>query len=88
MLLLLPMIVLLDFGLLSGSRSTVIAVAASWLLVGPSYLAFTNAFAAGIGFPLLFEVWANSAVAGVFVLWLASLHALNLHRREVAARPV
>jgi hypothetical protein len=88
MLLLLPMIVLLDFGLRSGSRSTVIAVAASWLLVGPSYLAFTNAFAAGIGFPLLFEVWANSAVAGVFVLWLASLHALNLHRREVAARPV
>lgn len=88
MLLLLPMIVLLDFGLRSGSRSTVIAVAASWLLVGPSYLAFTNAFAAGIGFPLLFEVWANSAMAGVFVLWLASLHALNLHRREVAARPV
>jgi len=86
MLLLLPMIVLLDFGLRSGSRSIVIAVTASWLLVGPSYLAFTNAFAAGIGFPLLFEVWANSAVAGVIVLWLAALHALNLRRRDVGAR--
>jgi hypothetical protein len=88
MLLLLPMIALLDFGLRSGSRATVVAVAASWLLLGPSYLAFTNAFAAGFGFPLLFQVWSNSAVAGVIVLWLASLHALKLHPRDVAGRQV
>jgi Glycosyltransferase family 87 len=83
-LLLLPMIVLLDFGLRSRSRPVVLAVAASWLLVGPSYLWFTNALASGFGFQLLFEVWSNSAVAGVIVLWIATLHALELHRRQVA----
>ena len=85
-LLLLPMIVLLDFGLRSQSRSLVIAVAASWLLIGPSFLAFTNALAAGFGFPLLFQVWSNSALAGVIVLWLASLFALKRHGIEVAER--
>jgi len=79
-LLLLPMIILLDFGLRTRSRAVVVAVAASWLLLGPSFLAFTNAFADGFGFQLLFEVWANSAVAGVIVLWLASLYALKRHR--------
>jgi hypothetical protein len=54
----------------------------SWVLVGPSYLAFTNAMAAGFGFPLLFQLWANSAVAGVVVLWLATLQALKLHASE------
>jgi hypothetical protein len=46
--------------------------------MGPVYLAFTNAFAAGFGFPLLFNVWSDSAMAGVVVLWLASLYALRL----------
>ena len=78
MLLLLPMIVLFVFGLRVGSRSLVIAVVASWLLLGPSYLAFTNALAAGFGTQLVFQLWANSPVAGVIVLWLASVHALKL----------
>jgi hypothetical protein len=77
-LLLVPIIVLLDFGLRRGSRGLVMAVAIAWFLIGPVYLAFTNAFAAGFGFPLLFDVWADSAMAGVVVLWLASLYALRL----------
>jgi hypothetical protein len=77
-LLLVPIIVLLDFGLRRGSRGLVLAVAVAWLLIGPAYLSFTNAFAAGFGFPLLFDVWSDSAMAGVVVLWLASLHALRL----------
>ncbi|TMC00246.1 MAG: DUF2029 domain-containing protein [Chloroflexi bacterium] len=85
-LLLLPMIVLLDFGLRSRSRGLIIAVAASWLLLGPSYLAFTNAFADGFGFPLLFQVWANSALAGAIVLWLATMYALKRHRMEAVDR--
>ena len=76
-LLLLPMIVLLDRGLRAGSRGLVALVAASWLLIGPVYLAFTNAFAVGFGFPGLFEVWSDSALVGVILLWLASLHALQ-----------
>jgi hypothetical protein len=79
-LLLVPIIVLLDFGLRRGSRGVVAAVAVAWLLIGPAYLAFTNAFAAGFGFPLLFDIWSDSAMAGVVVLWLASLYALRLTR--------
>jgi hypothetical protein len=76
-LLLLPMIVLLDLGLRVQSRRIVAAVAASWLLIGPAYLGFTNAFAVGFGFQALFQVWVDSALAGVAVLWLATLHALR-----------
>jgi hypothetical protein len=88
-LLLVPIIVLLDFGLKRGSRGLVAAVAVAWFLMGPVYLAFTNAFAAGFGFPLLFDVWSDSAMAGVVVLWLASLHALRLTRSvgETSSRP-
>jgi hypothetical protein len=78
MLLLLPMLALLDLGIRTRSRTLVIAVAMSWVLMGPSYLALTNAMATGFGFPLLFQVWSDLAVAGVIVLWLASLHALRL----------
>ncbi len=77
-LLLVPMTVLLVVGLRLRSTALVVAVAASWLLIGPVYVAFTNAFAIGFGFPLLFEVWSDSALAGVVVLWLASLRALRL----------
>jgi hypothetical protein len=77
-LLLVPMIVLLDFGLRRGSRSLVAQVAIAWFLIGPVYLAFTNAFAVGFGFPLLFDVWSESALAGVVLLWVASLQALRL----------
>jgi hypothetical protein len=91
-LLLVPIIVVLDIGLRRGSRGLVAAVAVAWLLMGPAYLAFTNAFAAGFGFPLLFDVWSDSAMAGVVVLWLASLYALRLAEpattpaNEMAAR--
>lgn len=81
-LLLLPMIVLLDLGLRFQSRRIVAAVAASWLLIGPVYLGFTNAFAVGFGFQALFEVWVDSALAGTVVLWLTTLHAL---RRNAAS---
>ncbi len=46
-------------------------------MIGPVYLAFTNAFAVGFGFPGVFEVWSDSALVGVVILWLASLHALQ-----------
>jgi glycosyl transferase family 87 len=76
-LLLLPMIVLLDFGLRGQSRRLVLAVAVSWLLIGPVYLGFTNAFAIGFGFQALFEVWVDAALAGALILWLATLNALR-----------
>jgi hypothetical protein len=83
-LLLLPMIVLLDFGLRRQSRRLVLAVAVSWLLIGPVYLGFTNAFAIGFGFQALFEVWVDAALAGALILWLATLHALRKRSVEDA----
>jgi hypothetical protein len=83
-LLLVPIIVLLDFGLRRGSRGLVVAVGVAWFLIGPVYLAFTNAFAAGFGFPLLFDVWSDSAMAGAIVLWLASLYALRFTARSTS----
>ena len=83
-LLLLPMIVLLDFALRHQSRRLVIAVASSWLLIGPVYLGFTNAFAAGIGFQALFEVWVDAALAGALILWLACLHTLKVEARSTS----
>jgi hypothetical protein len=85
-LLLLPMIVLLHAGLRSGSRGMVVAVAVSWLLMGPVYLAFTNAFAVGLVGPLVFQVWSDSALAGVVVLWVASLYALGAKKYETQSR--
>lgn len=85
-LLLLPMAVLLHVGLRSGSRLLVTAVVASWLLIGPAYLAFTNAFAAGFGWPLLFQVWSDSALAGVVMLWAGVLYALRIRDRQAHAR--
>jgi glycosyl transferase family 87 len=79
-LLLLPMIVLLDHGLRRESRRIVLAVAASWLLIGPVYLGFTNAFAIGLGFQALFQVWVDAALAGAVILWLACLYALRVEK--------
>lgn len=76
-LLLLPMIVLIHRGLRHRSRGMLIAVATSWMLIGPVYLAFTNAFAIGRGFPVLFEIWVDSPLVGMVILWLAALSALR-----------
>jgi Glycosyltransferase family 87 len=84
--LLLPMVVLLDRGLRTGSRGLIAAVATSWVLIGPLYLAFTNAFAAGLGTPLLFQVWSDSALGGTIVLWLAALAALSGKKYETQSR--
>src|SRR5260370_9450810 len=64
-LLLVPMTVLLVVGLRVRSTALVVPVAASCLLIGPVYVAFTNAFAIGFGFPLLFEVGSDCALAVV-----------------------
>lgn len=86
-LLLVPMIVLLDFGVRRGSRGLVAAVGAAWLLIGPAYLAFTNAFASGFGTPLIFQVWSESALAGVVILWVACLQAMRIAQPSLEPAP-
>lgn len=40
------------------------------------------AFAVGLVWPLVFQVWSDSALGGVLVLWVASLHALGAENYE------
>ena len=83
-LVLLSMIVVAAAALRRRDHLLLAAVAASWLLIGPVYLAFTNVFAAGIGPPIMVRLGAESALAGAVILWLATLRALALFRREQA----
>lgn len=83
-LVLLSMIVVAAAALRRRDHLLLAAVAVSWLLIGPVYLAFTNVFAAGIGPTIIVRLGAESALAGALILWLATLRALAVFRREQA----
>ena len=78
LLLLLPMMVLGTIALRHGDWRLGMAVLTSWLLVGPAYLWFSNALAAGLGWPLL-RFAAETASVGTLILWLGALQALRRH---------
>jgi hypothetical protein len=77
-LLLLPMMVLGTLALRRADWRLGAAVAVSWVLIGPVYLWITNLLAAGIGAQFL-RPGAETALAGVVVLWLAALQTLRRH---------
>jgi hypothetical protein len=84
LLLLLPMMVLGTIALRRADFRLGIAVAVSWVLIGPVYLWLSNLLAAGVGAQFL-RPGAETALAGAVLLWLAALHALRRHR---VAEPV
>jgi hypothetical protein len=84
LLLLLPMMVLGTIALRRADFRLGIAVAVSWVLIGPVYLWLSNLLAAGVGAQFL-RPGAETALAGAFLLWLAALHTLRRHR---VAEPV
>ena len=57
---------------------TVVGVA--WALTGPIYLAFTNAYALGYYWLPIIRPWAESALVGVVLLWVAVLMTLQMYR--------
>jgi hypothetical protein len=77
-LLLLPMMVLGTIALRSADWRLGVAVAVSWVLVGPVYLWMSNLLAAGIGAQFL-RPGAETALAGAVLLWLAALQTLRRH---------
>jgi hypothetical protein len=81
LLLLLPMVVLGSVAWRERKLGLGLAVMISWLLAGPAYLWYTNLVAAGIRGAFV-APGEEMALAGVVVLWVASLLALRERRGE------
>lgn len=79
LLLLLPMLVLGTTALRRRNLGLGIAVAVSWILIGPTYLWVSNLLSEGVGAQFL-RLGEESALAGTVILWLAALQALRQHR--------
>jgi hypothetical protein len=77
-LLLLPILVLVSEGLDRRNQRLLGLVFISWLLLGPVHTTLLTAIAAGVANDLLLHVWDEASVAGVALLWLASLYALRV----------
>ena len=78
LLLLLPMMVLGTLAVRRRDLRLGLAVAGSWLLIGPGYLWMSNALAAGLAWPML-RYGAETAFVGTLILWLATLQAVRYH---------
>jgi hypothetical protein len=76
-LLLLPILVLVSEGLDRRNQRLLGLVFTGWLLLGPVHTTLLTAIAAGVANDLLLHVWDEASVAGVALLWLASLYALR-----------
>jgi len=81
LLLLLPMAVLGTAALRQANIGLGVAVAMSWLLMGPVYLWMSNWLAEGVGAQFL-RAGEETALLGAVILWLAALQALRSHRSE------
>jgi hypothetical protein len=78
LLLLLPMMVLGTLALRRRDWRLGAGIVASWMLIGPIYLWFSNALADGLAVPLL-RLGAETAFVGTLILWLAALQALRFY---------
>jgi hypothetical protein len=85
-LLLLPIVVLVAFGIKTGDWRLLILTAVAWTLTGPVYLAFTNAYAAGFFWLPVIGLWAETALMGTLLLWATVLVALHSTRKPLRAR--
>ena len=73
-------------------RLLTLAVVA-WILTGPIYLAFTNAYAAGYYWLPFTRAWAESALFGAVLLWITVLIAMRRQGdrsevRDLSVQPV
>jgi hypothetical protein len=73
-------------------RLLTLAVVA-WILTGPIYLAFTNAYAAGYYWLPFTRPWAESALFGAVLLWITVLIAMRRQGdrsevRDLSVQPV
>jgi glycosyl transferase family 87 len=76
-LLLLPIVVLVAFAIKVGDWRLLLLTGVAWMLTGPVYLAFTNAYAAGYFWLPVIQLWAETALIGTVLLWVTTLVSLR-----------
>jgi len=87
-LLLLPMFVLIVWGLPRRDWQVLGLVAAAWLLIGPGHKLMQALLVSGYSNIVVLRLMAELGVVGVAALWIASLLAVRRERAHVAsARP-
>jgi hypothetical protein len=84
-LLLLPMLVLLDWGIRLRRWPVVALVGAGWLLIGPAHKWFQNVLLSGYSDLTVLRLMAEFGVVGLLCVWVASLLAVRTAR--LADRP-
>ncbi len=89
-LLLLTFLVLGAFAIRRADWRLLMLTIVAWILTGPIYLAFTNAYAAGYYWLPFTRAWAESALFGAVLLWITVLIAMRRQadRSEVRDRSV
>jgi len=85
-LLLLPFVVMIVFTVRAAEWRLLTMVGFAWALTGPIYLAFTNAYASGYYWLPIIRPWAESALVGMVLLWVAVLMTLQMYRRPERVR--
>lgn len=82
-LLLLPMLVLVEWGVRRRDWTVLGLVAAGWLLIGPGHNWFQTLLVAGYSNLAVLRVMAEFGVVGITAVWAASLLALRRHRTDL-----
>jgi hypothetical protein len=92
-LLLLTFLALGAFAIRRGDWRLLTLAVVAWILTGPIYLAFTNAYAAGYYWLPFTRPWAESALFGAVLLWITVLIAMRRQGdrsevRDLSVQPV
>ncbi len=82
-LLLLPMLVLVDWGIRRRDWTVLGLVAAGWLLIGPGHNWFQTLLVSGYSNLVVLRLMAEFGVVGITSIWVASLLALRRQRTDL-----
>jgi hypothetical protein len=82
-LLLLPMLVLVEWGVRRRDWSVLGLVAAGWLLIGPGHNWFQTLLVSGYSNLVVLRLMAEFGVVGITSIWVASLVALRRQRTDL-----
>jgi hypothetical protein len=87
-LLLLPMLVLVAWGVRRRDWTVLAIVAVGYLLIGPGHNRFQTLLVSGYSNLLLLRVMAELSVLGVLAIWIASLVAIRRQRSNPVGESV
>ena len=86
-LLLLPMLVLIDWGIRGRNWTVVGLVGAGWLLIGPGHNWFQTLLLSSYSNLFVLRLMAEFGIAGITVIWIASLIAVRRARSAYGPDP-